>query len=98
MMTVKTDKGERRENVKLCGCGFETIFVVPYAPGEPVEIPIGHPTGKTAELRRKQIPKLETGTMRVTQEDSARFLENGAGLLRVCAVDDHMGDWPRFAE
>jgi hypothetical protein len=72
-------------------CGESALFMVPYDPGEAVEVasypqrhkdddpmmqPMGRANGK---------PKIMPG-------------ERGEGTLMVCAVDDDMGRWPRFKD
>lgn len=76
------------KTVKTSGCGQETQFVLPYDPAQKVEIPgYGGPENADGE------PKTAT----VSANDAKAMNQRLAGLLTVCAVDDNVGLWPRFA-
>lgn len=69
------------KNFTTTGCGAEARFVVPYDPTQPVSIK----------------HKGQTSTDEPTESELAAMVDRGAGMAAVCAVDDSLGLWPRFA-
>lgn len=81
-MPVPGNPSKRKwRNYTTTGCGSEARFLIPYDPSKPVTV---QHKGVTTEDRP-------------TESSRAAMNERGAGMAVVCAVDDAMGLWPRFA-
>lgn len=87
------------------GCGKETRFVVIYDVQQPVIIPYADAMPTLDELpdgnkRRKFLThKVRYDSAEpVTDVQVEERIKRGAGFATVCAVDDSIGRWPRFAK
>jgi hypothetical protein len=71
------------------GCNREALFVIPYDPARHVKVP--HYLGPN-------MPAVEMVENHVTVAENNAMMKRGAGFLRVCAHDDDVARWPRFAK
>lgn len=100
MYEMPSAEGPRRVEVDLAYCGEESVFQLHYGAGTPVRVPVGAPKANPKTNREayiQQIKDLEWRTDRPIPEEAQAVLKNGGGVVKVCAVDDSMGRWPRFA-
>lgn len=78
---VKTD-------VYTAGCNAEAKFLIPYDPAAHVTIP---------GYNGPDDPNADENTVAPTVGEADALRQRKAGLAVICAVDDRMDLWPRFA-
>lgn len=78
---VKTD-------IYTAGCNAEAKFIVPYDPAQHVTVP---------GYNGPDDPNADYMTVAPSVGDAKAMKDRKSGFAVVCAVDDNMGLWPRFA-
>jgi hypothetical protein len=97
-VATKTNK-RTRVHVDSTGCGHTARFAVPYDPTAEVQIPLDKDKDPGNLVRDRQVVvDLHMGLDQVTEEEAARLKAFDAGIVTACAVDDNMGQWPRFRD
>ena len=84
LKNVPGDVNLPQNEAMTCGCDLETLLVVPYEIEGAVEVP-----GRDDDV--------EVVVPLRTEKEVETALGNGAGFTTVCAVDDNVAMWPRFA-
>lgn len=86
-----TPEGMRTKDVDTTGCGNESRLALIYDPTAPVDV-------APAAFKRMDGKKVTFRGSKHPGEDGEIMRARGGGIVTVCAVDDDVGRWPRFAK
>lgn len=82
-------------DIRTTWCNEFTRFVIPYDCGAAVEVPQAEWSGEPGDRKMKRLDPVEVSAP--PQTEIAKQIQRGGRFATVCAQDDLVHLWPRFA-
>lgn len=94
-LKITSIEGSKWRDFTTKGCGEYTRFVIPYDCGSAVDVPQAEWSGEPGKRRMKRLDP--SSVPAPPQTEVAKQIARGGRFVTVCASDDLVALWPRFA-